>query len=571
MPCKFTPTADAFGRTVVFATFLAVLISVTPPAWATDLSFSRSDYANPFSYGAVPADFNGDGKLDLVACTYDPQARAYAIDLALGNGDGTFSSPTRISTGFCNRLGAADVNADGKLDLLFSTADGLWVYLGNGDGTFNINNPGRSPAPFSNRAPLLVDLNRDGKLDIALAVQAGGIAVALGNGDGTFGTFTNFSISGGSEPIQVVSADFNGDGKVDLAATNPGPPPFEGTTVSVLLGNADGTFGLPTDFSVGTYPTYLVAADLNGDGKPDLAVTNLQSASVSILLGNGDGTFVPSTNLPVPYPGQIAAADFNDDGKLDLAVVAIGQLSILPGLGGGTFGPRVDFATAASSEALAVGDFNLDQKPDVLISANDVLSIFLNTHPPVASHTQVATSGSPSLVGQPVTFTASVTSPSWTIPDGELVTFYDGLIALASVALSKGTAAYTTSSLSARTHTIKAAYAGDTTFKPSKGALTQVVQKYATATTLTSTPNPSNSGQVVTFTAQVTSRGPIPTGRVRFLDGTIRIGAANLNGGIATLNRSTLAVGTHPITAQYLADPASAKSTSPVVNQVVDP
>ncbi len=81
----------------------------------------------------------------------------------------------------------------------------------------------------------------------------------------------------------------------------------------------------------------------------------------------------------------------------------------------------------------------------------------------------------------------------------------------------------------------------------------------------------SNFGQAVTFTAQVTSAGPVPTGRVKFLDGTLKIGSATLNAGIAKLTRSTLAVGTHPITAQYLGDPASGKSTSPVVNQVVNP
>jgi len=570
MSRKFAPTAGALGHTAVVVAVLAVLISLAPLAQATDISFSRIDFANSFSFGAVPADFNGDDKLDLVACTYDSQAHAYGIDLALGNGDGTFSSPSRVFTDFCVALAAADLNADGKSDLIMDSGEELWVFLGNGNGTFDTN-PRRSPAPASGRA-LLVDLNRDGKVDIALVAQGGGIAVAMGKGDGTFGSFTNFPITGGSEAIQVIAADFNGDGKPDLAATNRGPAPnFQGTTVSVLLGNGDGTFGPPTDFSVGTYPMSLVATDLNNDSRLDLAVSNFQAASVSILLGNGDGTFLSSTTVPVlPFPGQIAAADFNGNGKIDLAV-ADGRLSILPGLGDGTFGPRVDFADVVVSQALAVGDFNLDQKPDVLISANDVLSIFVNTHPPVASQTKVTTSSSPSLVGQPVTFTVSVTSPSWMIPNGELVTFYDGMTVLASLPLESGTAEYTTSSLAPRTHTIKASYPGDITFTPSKGSVKQVVQKYATTATLTAAPNPSNFGQAVTFTAQVTSAGPLPTGRVKFLDGTVRIGVAMLSAGTAKFTRSTLAVGDHPITAQYLGDLASGKSTSPVVNQVVNP
>jgi hypothetical protein len=98
----------------------------------------------------------------------------------------------------------------------------------------------------------------------------------------------------------------------------------------------------------------------------------------------------------------------------------------------------------------------------------------------------------------------------------------------------------------------------------------QVVNKYSTTTSLTSNHNPSQFGQAVTFTAHVRSTGPAPTGKVKFLDGTIAIGSATLNvSGVAKLTKSTLVVGTHPITAQYLGDADSAKSTSPVVNQVV--
>jgi hypothetical protein len=149
------------------------------------------------------------------------------------------------------------------------------------------------------------------------------------------------------------------------------------------------------------------------------------------------------------------------------------------------------------------------------------------------------------------------------------VTFYDGTSALGSVTLAGGTAAYTTSSLSAKEHIIKAAYAGDKKFRPSGGTVTQIVNKYTTTTTLTSRPNPSNHGQVVTFTATVTSAGPTPTGKVTFKDGTTVIGSATLSGSVAKLTDSTLAVGGHPITAQYLGDAASSKSTSAVLNQVV--
>jgi hypothetical protein len=183
--------------------------------------------------------------------------------------------------------------------------------------------------------------------------------------------------------------------------------------------------------------------------------------------------------------------------------------------------------------------------------------------------TQVTSSGSPSLVNQAVTFTATVASGFGPIPDGELVTFYDGPAAIGTGTTASGVATFTTSSLTAKTHTIKAIYPGDALFKPSTGLVTQVVNKYTTTTKLSSSPNPSQFGQNVTFTAQVTGSGPTPTGNVKFLDGATGIGSATLSGGVAKLTKSTLAVGTHPITAQYLGDAFSAKSTSSVVNQVV--
>lgn len=132
-----------------------------------------------------------------------------------------------------------------------------------------------------------------------------------------------------------------------------------------------------------------------------------------------------------------------------------------------------------------------------------------------------------------------------------------------------GTAAYATSSLSGKAHTVGAIYAGDKEFTISRGSKRQVVEPLPTTTALVSSANPSSFGQVVTFTATVTSTGPTPTGKVKFMDGTTGIGTATLSGGVAKLTKSKLAVGTHPITAQYLRDAASAESTSSVLDQVV--
>src|SRR5208283_4994873 len=185
------------------------------------------------------------------------------------------------------------------------------------------------------------------------------------------------------------------------------------------------------------------------------------------------------------------------------------------------------------------------------------------------SKTVETTSGSPSFVGQPVTFTATVTSTHGTIPDGDLVTFFDGKTAIGTGATASGVATFVTSSLKAETHTIKAAYSGDDTFEPSSGLVKQVVDKYPTTTTLSSSPNPSQLGQTVIFTATVRSAGPTPTGKVKFMDGTKALGSRTLSSGAATLTTSKLAVGSHSITAEYTGDDGSAESTSPVLDQVV--
>ena len=144
------------------------------------------------------------------------------------------------------------------------------------------------------------------------------------------------------------------------------------------------------------------------------------------------------------------------------------------------------------------------------------------------------------------------------------MTFYDNTSAIGTGVTASGIATFVTSSLTAKTHTIKATYSGDATFEPSTGSVKQVVDKYPTTTTLTSSANPSIHGQAVTFSATVASTGPTPTGKVEFKDGTKVIRSVTMSDGVATLTTSKLAVGTHSITAEYEGDAASAESASSV-------
>jgi hypothetical protein len=191
----------------------------------------------------------------------------------------------------------------------------------------------------------------------------------------------------GSVPTSIASGDFNGDGITDLAVTN-----TNDNTLSILLGKADATFATQVTYATGPGPVSIVSRDFNGDGNLDLAVTNENCTlakigiscgpgTVSILLGNGDGTFQPHLDLSVgTRPSSIIAADFNGDGKLDFAAACThdSAVSVLLGNGDGTFRSQVVYPTAASSDylwqSIVVGDFNGDGKIDLATSCASVVS-----------------------------------------------------------------------------------------------------------------------------------------------------------------------------------------------------
>lgn len=271
----------------------------------------------------IAADFNGDGNIDLAVANYNDNT----ISILLGNGDGTFRPQTAFATGTSPwSLAAGDFNGDGRLDLASVNNNGnsVSILLGNGDGTFQPR--GDVAADNDPRSIAIGDFNGDGILDMAVANFGGfagnTVSLFLGNGNGTFQPKVDYAASGA--PLSIVAADFNGDGKLDLAVDNScGSSSTCGRpgSVSILLGNGDGTFQNHVDYSAGWFPYTIVAGDFNGDGKIDLAVANLDSQMVTVLSGAGDGTFPTSTQLPANgSPVGLLAADFNGDGKLDFAV-----------------------------------------------------------------------------------------------------------------------------------------------------------------------------------------------------------------------------------------------------------
>jgi hypothetical protein len=345
-----------------------------------DGSFQSPKNSGFKGIGSV-ADVNGDGRPDLILVgIYDS-----AVVVQLGNGDGTFKSEQSFAVGLDpESIQVADVNGDGRPDLVVANRNNQYdpystvtisVLLGNGDGTFQ---PEQTFAAGTDTASVRVaKLEGDNKPEDLIVPNRkdGTISVALGNGDGTFQPQHTFELGGSPSSLSV--AEVNGDGWPDLVVTknvyglDTGEMPG---TVSVLLGNGDGTFRTGQSIAVGKDPDFVTVADMNGDGLPDLVVANLFDDTASVLLGNGDGTFQSqqtfffgSDNGFTAGLGDLAVADVNGDGRPDLIAQYRFKVDVLLGDGQGTsFDLKQAVVIASNVGSLSVADVNGDGAPDLV-------------------------------------------------------------------------------------------------------------------------------------------------------------------------------------------------------------
>jgi hypothetical protein len=558
---------------------VGVLLGNGDGTFQTAVSYSSGGES---TFSVAVADVNGDGKPDLIvanACASSSNCANGSVSVLLGNGDGTFQTAVSYSSGGEDAffVAVADVNGDGKPDLLVAsecvsngncTNGSVNVLLGNGDGTFQTAVSYGSGGAYA-FSVAVGDMNGDGKPDLVVANECtsnsnctnGAVSVLLGNGDGTFQTALATSTPELPSAIQSLAlADFNGDGKLDVAS---------GEGNMLLLGNGDGTFQTP--YTLGAGGSGVAVGDFNLDGRPDLAV-----GGVTILLNISTG-FVSATTTTVaasPNPSSFGQS-------VTITATIASAFNAGPLAGTVTF---YDGTTSLGSTAVSNGQAALSTST-LPLGANAITASYggntkyqpstsaalTETVKTATTTTTLSSSLNPSSYNQPVTFTSSVSSLGGT-PTGT-VTFMDGTTALGTSTLNgSGIATLSIATLSVGTHSMAAVYSGTVDFSGSASSgLSQVVQTASTTTAVSSSLNPSNDGQSVTFTATLSwsARGA-PTGTVTFLDGTNTIGTSVVNGsGIATFSISTLSVGTHSITATYSGDSNFSASTSPVLSQGV--
>jgi hypothetical protein len=354
------------------------------------------------------ADFNKDGRVDVAIANY----AGHSVAVLLGQANGTLGTAATYgsgASGYPQGIAAGDFNGDGRADLVVanSNSNTLGVLLAQANGTFGAVTT-YAAGTYTNQVAV-GDINKDGKLDlVATATYSNNLLVLLGQGTGDFSAAVSYTV--GTRPSDLALGDVNGDNRLDVVVTN-----TDSNTVGVLLGQANGTLGSMATYSAGYSPYRVALADIDTDGRLDLVVLaiNGNSRGVHIRRGLAGGTFADETTAAMGFDGSardLAVGDLNLDGRPDV-VVSKGYgnlLEVFLGLANGSASAYTTIKTGDSTgpNGVAIADVNSDNRPDIVLANGgaNAAGILLNQTSLVASPVAAAAS---SCGGQSVTLTAS--------------------------------------------------------------------------------------------------------------------------------------------------------------------
>jgi len=469
-----------FSRRKLRNSFLALsFVSGASVCSAQSLQFHPASPVNtslPPLY-VLTADLNNDGFQDLLVVTNESQGLPSSLNVFLGNGDGTFKPGTSYVLGTAGSsspgpplLGQIRLTGPNLWDVIIpmTAANSVNVLLGNGDGTFQAaKSYPTNPAPT---AVALGQFNFDTLADLVVTSEGASsgsssgssVSVLPGHSDGTFGAPLVTSITE-AQPSSVVWADFNKDFNLDVAVGS-------ANGIRILLSTAEGVFQTGANYPLSSPVKALLVADFNNDSSPDLVA--IHGNAVSVLLGVGDGTFQGPTDFNVGNGANAAVVlDFNGDGKLDLVVSnnADNTFCILLGNGDGTFQPPMTFSSPGlGPTSIQSAGFNNDGAPDIAIATSSGATagtpgstyILLNSR---GVRGTMSPSLNPVELGAPVTFTANLTPtfPGLPTPTGQVAFYFDSFLIGNSIVDATGSAQITTNMGFTLPNTIRASYSGD--------------------------------------------------------------------------------------------------------------